>query len=125
MDNKQIAVSALMTTIKIAVTVVVMIILYRGAMTAYDYGYRLFAEGPVGVGEGQTVTVYIPEGAGVGEIGDILVTNGLIKDSKLFYLQNLISAHRNDLKSGVYELSTGMDAFDIMDVLGADEVEEE
>ena len=125
MDSSKIAISALMTTLRIVVTVVVIIVIYRGAMTAYDYGYRLFAEGPMGVGDGQSVTVYIPEGAGVGEIGDILVANGLVKDSKLFYLQNLISAHRNDLKSGVYELSTGMDAFDIMDVLGADEEVEE
>lgn len=125
MDSSKIAISALMTTLRIVVTVVVIIVIYRGAMTAYDYGYRLFAEGPMGVGDGQSVTVYIPEGAGVGEIGDILVANGLVKDSKLFYLQNLISAHRNDLKSGVYELSTGMDAFDIMEVLGADEEVEE
>lgn len=125
MDNKQILVSALMTTIKVAVGIVIIFVLYRGAMTAYDYGYRIFAEGPVSTGEGKAVTVYIPEGSGVGDIGEILVTNGLIKDAKLFYLQNLVSAHRNELAAGVYELNTAMTAFEMMDVMAIKEESEE
>ncbi len=125
MNSKQIIVSVLMTTIKFVIGVVIVIAIYRGAMIAYDYGYRIFAEGPMGAGDGQAVTVYIPEGASVGEIGDILQSNGLINDAKLFYLQNLVSAHRNSLKPGVYELRTNMDAFEIMEALDVEEETEE
>jgi len=125
MNSKQIVLSVLFTTIKFVIGVAIVIVIYRGSMMAYDYGYRVFAEGAMAAGDGQAVTVYIPEGASVGEIGEILQSNGLINDAKLFYLQNLVSAHRNSLKPGVYELRTNMDAFEIMEALDVEEETEE
>lgn len=124
MNSKRIVLTVVSTTIKLVVTIVVVIFLYRGAMLAYDYGYRIFAEGSVSPGVGRTITVYIPEGSGPSEIGEILQNNGLIRDSKLFILQNMVSAHRNDLKAGVYELNTSQTAFEMMDII-AGQVEEE
>ena len=49
------------TIIKIALAIVAVVVIYRGAVKAYDYGYRIFQEEPVSSGEGYTITVTITE----------------------------------------------------------------
>ena len=110
---------------KIAVTLAVVILIYNLGLKAYDFGYRIFAEEPVELGTGRTVSVSIVEGKSVSEIGDILEEKGLIRDAKLFYFQEMFSEYKGELRPGVYELSTGMTPYEMMEIMSASDEEEE
>ena len=111
--------------LKIAVTLAIVILIYNLGLKAYDFGYRIFAEEPVELGTGRTVSVSIVEGKSVSEIGDILEEKGLIRDAKLFYFQEMFSEYKGELRPGVYELSTGMTPYEMMEIMSASDEEEE
>ena len=50
---------------------------------------------------------------------------GLIRDAKLFYFQEMFSEYKGELKPGVYELSTGMTPYEMMEIMSASDEEEE
>jgi UPF0755 protein len=62
------------------------------------------------------------------EVGEILQEKGLIRDAKLFYLQELFSNYHGKLQPGIYELSNSMTPEEMMAVMAAnapDEIEGE
>lgn len=111
--------------IKVVVAVLVVMLVYRGAMTAYDYGYRVFMEPAVSAGEGRTVSVTISKGMSPSQMGELLYKNGLIKDPKLFVAQYWLSEFRKDIRPGTYELTTAMTAEEMMEVMATHPEDEE
>lgn len=120
MKNSQIAGAVFGTLFKAVLAVVIVIGIYRVSTTAFDYGFRIFGEPPVSEGEGRTVSVTIPEGKSVKEIGELLVSNGLLRDAKLFVIQEKVSSYKDKLKPGVYELSTSMTVEEMMEIMAAE-----
>ena len=102
------------TVIRVVVSILVIYLIYRGAMLGYDYGYRIFTEPAVSSGEGRTVTVEVTKDMSPTEIGKLFQNKGLVKDARLFALQYLFSEYRKDVKPGVFELSTAMTAEEMM-----------
>lgn len=98
--------------------------IYKGALYAYDFGYRVFTEKPVSSGTGRDVKVTVPKGTSVIEIGELLEEKGLIHDAKLFFVQEKLSAYRGKLEPGVYTLNTSMTAEQMMAVMVPEETEE-
>ena len=43
--------------IKIVVAIVIVMYVYKWATAAYDFGYRIFTEEPMSVGEGRIISV--------------------------------------------------------------------
>ena len=113
----------------VVILAVIMMLVYRLALDAYDYGYRIFAEEPMSPEPGLTMSVAIVEGKSVSEIGKILEDKGLIRNATLFYLQEMFSSYHKKLQPGVYELSTAMTPEEIMALMSAEngggEAEEE
>lgn len=113
----------------LAMSIVIIMLVYRFALDAYDFGYRIFAETPVSPEPGLTMSVAIVEGKSVMEIGEILEGKGLIRDAYLFYLTEFFSTYHKKLQPGVYELSTAMTPEEMMGVMaansGAEDFEEE
>lgn len=112
------------TIIKIAFAVVVVVVLYRGAAKAYDYGYRIFEEAPVSSGEGYTITVNITEDMSAKEMGQMLADKGLIKDPQLFIFQYMFSEFKDDLLPGEHDLSTAMTVEEMMEEMTKEKVTE-
>lgn len=110
------------TIIKIAFAVVVVVILYRGAAKAYNYGYRIFEEAPVSSGEGYTITVNISEDMSAKEMGQMLADKGLIKDPQLFIFQYMFSEFKDDLLPGEHDLSTAMTVEEMMEEMTKEKV---
>lgn len=110
---------------KVVVAVAAAFIIYRGAAVCYDYGYRIFTEPAMSVGEGRTVSVTITKDMSPMEIGELMLNKGLTRDSKLFMLQYLFSEYREDVKPGTYEVSTAMTAEEIMAVMAPVEQSDE
>ena len=110
------------TIIKIAFAVVVVVVLYRGAAKAYEYGYRIFEEPPVSSGEGYTITVNITENMSAKEMGQMLADKGLIRDPQLFIFQYMFSEFKEDLLPGEHDLSTAMTAEEMMEEMTKEKV---
>ena len=126
MNTKNITVAILSTIAKVAVILLVVVFIYKVAGTAYDFGYAIFADEPMSSGTGREVTVSITEGKTAKDIGEILESKGLVEDATIFWLQNLLSSHKDELKPGMYTLNTSMTPTEIMEIMSAeDETEEE
>lgn len=110
--------------IKAIVFAFIIVYVLRISTAAYDYGYRVFAETPVSLGEGRTISVYIENGDSAKEVGEMLQEKGLIRDARLFRIQELLSENRGKIKPGIYDLSTSMTAQEMLAVISPEEEEE-
>ena len=120
MDIKEIVLSVFSVAIKIVVGVIVVMFIYKYALVAYDYGYRIFSEPPMTDGEGRTVTVSISPEMDAETIGQVLENKGLIRDAKLFRLQERLSEYHGKIQPGVYDLTTAMTAEEMIAIMAAD-----
>lgn len=112
--------------IKVAAFIFIAMFVARTATAAYEYGFRVFAEGPVEAGEGRVISVSISAGDTAREVGEMLQERGLIRDANLFRIQELLSEHHGKIQPGIYDLSTSMTAQDILAVIAvAPETDEE
>lgn len=121
MNGKQWAVTILGTVFKIAVLAVVVYYVYKAATIAYDYGYRIFAEGPVSEEPGFDVSITITSDKDVKDIGELMESRGLIRDANLFFLQELLSEHHGKIKPGVYTLNTSMTVDEMLEIIAVEE----
>lgn len=110
--------------IKAVALVFIITYILRISTAAYDYGYRVFAEPPISVGEGRTISVFIDDKESAKEVGEMLQDKGLIRDANLFMIQELLSEHRGKIKPGIYDLNTSMTAQEMLAVIAPDEEEE-
>ena len=94
------------------VTVFVLLILL-GAGGFFGYRYVESALQPVDANSKQYVTVQIPEGANLQQIGDTLEKSELVKHGFIFSLYAKYKDY-NDLKSGYYNLQKSMSTDDII-----------
>lgn len=111
--------------LKVAATILVIFLVYKGAAACYDYGYRIFTEPAVSSGEGRVVTVTVTENMSASEVARLFAEKGLIKDARLFTLQYYLSEFRKDVRPGVYDLSTAMTAEEMMEVMATHTAEDE
>ncbi len=123
MNVKQLLGAVSATIIKIAVAAVVISVVFRLAVYAYDFGYKVFADVPVSEGEGRIVNVVVSAGQSSRELARILEEKGLIEDANVFYIQERLSDYKDKLKPGTYELSTAMNSQQMLEILC--DVEEE
>lgn len=105
------------TIIKVLVIAAAIILTFKGATKAYEFGYRVFADEPVSATGGRTITVGIAEDADIKDIAKMLEEKGLISDYRLFIVQELLSAKHGKLRSGIYDLSTDMTAAEMLEIL--------
>ena len=84
------------TIIKIALIVMAVVFIHRGANLAFDYGYRIFDEPPMSE-IGRDVTVEIPEGMSAQQMGELFYQKGLIREVNLFRLQYMFSEFKDFL----------------------------
>ena len=110
--------------IRAAIVIVVIYGIKQICITAYDYGYRIYSEPPMAEGEGIDIVVDIPMGSSVLDTGGILEEHGLIRDSKLFFLQESFSDYHGKLEPGMYTLNTAMTAEEMLAVMSPSVSEE-
>lgn len=117
MSIKEILGSTVQIIVKVAVFAYMVMYIFRAATAAYDYGYRVFAEEPVSFGEGRIISVYIEGDASALDVGNMLQEKGLIRDGRLFMIQELLSEHHGNIQPGVYDLNTSMTAQEMLEVI--------
>ena len=113
--------------VSISFSILVMLLVVIGLIKlgsfCYDFGYRVFTEGPVEEEPGTDVTVDVTGNLSEYQIGNLLKKEGLIRDANLFYVQLRMSAYHGKLKTGTYTLNTSMTAKDMMVVMAAESEE--
>lgn len=113
--------------VSISFSILVMLLVVVGLIKlgsfCYDFGYRVFTEGPVEEEPGTDVTVDVTGDLSEYQIGKLLKKEGLIRDANLFYVQLRMSAYHGKLKTGTYTLNTSMTAKDMMVVMAAESEE--
>lgn len=87
--------------------------------TAYDFGYRIFAE-PAMTTEENAVEVYVQvtENMSLNDIADAIEELGLARSDTLFYIQLQLSDYRKSIKPGIYIVNTSMTPSEIITCLG-------
>ena len=103
--------SVLDVVFRIAIWVIIIYFVIKGATRCYNLGYRVFTEEPMAsAGYGREVVVEIPVDFSAKELGELFESKGLSRDSILFALQYYASEYREGVKGGTYTLSTEMTA---------------
>ena len=117
MRAKQIIGATVELIIKVMVFAAIIMFVLNTSVKAYDYGYRVFAEEPVSVGEGRTISVIVEKADSVKDIGQMLQEKGLIRDASLFTVQELLSEHHGKIRPGIYDLNTSMTSQEMLAVM--------
>ena len=102
---------------KVVLFTTIIMYIIQMATAAYDYGYRVFTEPPLSYGEGRIISVYIEDGSSALKVGDMLQDKGLIRDGRLFMIQELLSEQHGNIQPGIYDLNTTMTAQEILEVI--------
>ena len=124
MNSKEVVISVFSTVFKIVLAIIIVMLVYKWSLSAYDYGQRVFNEPPMSAGSGRTISVVVNEGDTAKEISEMLEKKGLIRDALLFRIQEMLSAYKGELLPGTYELNTSMTTEEMMEIMSM-QVEEE
>ncbi len=121
MNTKSLVMAVAGTIVKCVLIIFVVMFIYKVAGKAYNFGYAIFDDKPMSQGTGREVTISVTEGKDAREIGEILESKGLVEDATIFWLQNMLSSYKDELKPGMYTLSTSMTPTEIMEIMSAEE----
>ncbi len=126
MNIKQLLGSISAMIVKVALAALVIVIVFRLAVSAYDFGYQVFVDLPMSEGEGKTVSVEVTQDQKVYDFAKMLEQKGLVRDANIFYVVLLLSNEdikdilkfgKDMLKPGTYELSTAMNCEEMIEIL--------
>ncbi|MDC7286800.1 endolytic transglycosylase MltG [Blautia schinkii] len=109
---------------RIALYVCVIVLIFWIGKSTYQFGYDVFNQQAMSPGDGQEVTVVIKQDTSVYKIAKTLENKGLVKDAKVFFVQELLSNYRGKLRPGTYLLSTAYTPNRIMGILAGDTEQE-
>lgn len=122
---KELIGSIFSTAVKIVAVVIAIMFIYKYAVMAYDFGYRVFTEPPMSPDGGRVITVAIGEDAKTKDIGKMLEDRGLIRDGRLFMIQEFLNENHGKIKPGKYDLNTNMTADEMIVIMAQAEKTEE
>ena len=102
-------------TVQIIICVLVVILIYHGAVKGFEFGISIFSSAAMTEAPGQDMIVIIEEGASAWDVGKLLEKKGLIQDEKIFFVQALL--YKANLQAGTYTLNTSMTPEQILEIL--------
>lgn len=118
---------ALFGFIKIAFSILVILIVIYGMLRlchmGYDYGFRLYTEPAMEEAPGRDVLVQIKPDMSLKEIAEMMEEKGLVRESNLFFAQLRLSDYRKSIKPGVYTMNTSMVPKELMKTMAPKEEE--
>ena len=124
MNIKSIALGFMGFIVRASILAVLILVIFRTGQKAYEFGFRIFTEEAMSPAPGRDVAVTIVQGDSTMDVGEMLEEKGLIRDSKLFYVQKKCSVYDDDIKPGFYTLNTSMTAEDMFAIIAGRKDEE-
>ena len=125
MNIKSLALTVIENVVKVVILVFLMMYIFKGVTAAYEFGYKVFADEPVSANNGRIITVAVAEGASVDDVAAMLESKGLIEDQKLFVIQEYLSAYHDEIKPGIYDLSTAMTAAEMIEIMATESTDDD
>ena len=120
-----VTVSFIGTVIRAVVLIACIVLVINIGKKAYDFGFRIFTEGPVAEAPGRDIIMSVEPGEGLKAIAEKLEEKGITSDWALFFIQAKLSEYKGSIDPGTYTLNNSMTTDDIMAVLTKAEVEQE
>ena len=117
MGGRQIVGAVFGTVIRVVIAAVVLMFIYRYAIMAYDYGYRIFGEEPMEAEPGRDVSIEVAESDDAEDIALMLEQKGLIRDASLFMILEKLSGSEAGISAGTYQLNTAMTVEEMLDIM--------
>lgn len=124
MNVKTLVLTVIENVIKVIILAVFVMYIVKGITIAYDFGYKVFADEPMSANNGRIITVGVPEGASAKDVGAMLEEKGLIENAQRFVIQEYLSSYHDQIKPGIYDLSTGMTANEMIEIMSTEPEEE-
>ena len=97
--------------------------LYRLGAYSYNFGRQIYSEQGVEMEPGRDIAVVVFEGESVRDVGKMLESFGLIRDEKVFYVQERLSKYSGQMKAGNYVLNTSMSGSEMIEILSGNKKE--
>ena len=115
---QNIAGGAVGTIFNVVLIIVAVMLIYYLAVSAYQYGVRIYGEPAISEEPGTEINVTITDGMDFKGIAKQLCEKGLVREERLFYIQERLSNYSEDgFVAGDYVLSTAMTPDEMMDVM--------
>lgn len=124
MNAKKVVGAVFGTIFRLVIIIFVLYFIYKFAISAYNFGYRVFADIPAALSPGTDIEVTITESMDSKELAKDFEKAGLVEDWKLFYTQIQFSEHKDSIKPGVYTLNNSMKAEEMLEIIAANSDEE-
>ena len=118
-----VTVSFIGTVIRAVVLIACIILVINIGKKAYDFGFRVFTEGPVAEAPGRDIVMSVDKGEGLKAIAEKLEEKGITSDWALFFIQAKLSEYKGSIDPGTYTLNNSMTTDEIMAVLTKAEIE--
>lgn len=108
---------------RLGIYLIVAIAVFYIGKAAYDFGYDIFYQQPMdSQEEGRDITVTVEEGDSVYQVGRTLESRGLIRDAKVFIVQEKLSNYSGKIQAGTYILNTGMTTDEMLEILARENI---
>ena len=105
----------------LALELVVMV--YFG-MAAFSFGQKIFAPITVEEAPGTDKEVVIESGTSIKQLGELLEEFGIVKDSRVFYVQSIIFQVKK-VKPGTYTFNTSKTGEEILNIINNGPIEDQ
>ena len=123
MSVKRIILGFIDIVCKVVLTVIAVMFIIRAVRYAYDAGLQIFDQKPVNAVDTRTVVFTVNSSDSVSDVGGRLEEKGLIKDAKLFLVQERLSVYHDMITPGTYELSPSMTADAMIEIMARPAIE--
>lgn len=117
MHIRRILLNILMFLLKMLVIFAIAAGIARFGGFAYDFGHSIYDNASVSDPPGKDVTVAIPDGCTVSQVAELLEAKGLIKDARVFIVQEKLSKYRGQIQSGNFVLNTSQSGQEMLAIL--------
>lgn len=112
------AVKLIKNAISLVVLIVVVILIAKGGVKAYSFGYAVFMDEAVAdEGSARVVTITIVPGDSTLDVGRMLERRGLVESAYVFLAQSYCYESGRKLAPGSYDLTTDMNGKAIMNAI--------
>ena len=101
MEAKKVVGAFVGMVVRVIIALVVLYYLYHTAITAYSFGYRIFADLPCAIAPGRDIQVTVTDTMDNKEIAREFEKVGLVEDWKLFWVQIQLSEYKDDIQPAI------------------------
>ena len=120
---KKIIIRVFLFLFRAALLIGICVGLFYLGQRAYEFGHQIYDGRGVEEAPGTDMAVVIQEGQSVQEIARLLERYGLIRDEKVFLVQERLSRYHGQIQPGNYILNTSQDGNTLIAILSGHESE--